>query len=56
MIVLTHFKGHAMGGYGGSMKNIAIGCADGKIGKAWYTAFTESRCRKTGTHGLPKKC
>ena len=34
MIVLTHFKGHAMGGFGGSMKNIAIGCADGKIGKA----------------------
>lgn len=34
MLVLTHFKGHAMGGYGGSMKNIAIGCADGKIGKA----------------------
>ncbi|MDO5532753.1 DUF362 domain-containing protein, partial [Sutterella sp.] len=34
MVVLTHFKGHAMGGYGGSMKNIAIGCADGRIGKA----------------------
>ena len=34
MLVLTHFKGHAMGGYGGSMKNIAIGCADAKIGKA----------------------
>ena len=33
MIVLTHFKGHAMGGFGGSIKNIAIGCADGKIGK-----------------------
>lgn len=33
MIVLTHFKGHTMGGYGGSMKNIAIGNADGKIGK-----------------------
>lgn len=33
MIVLTHFKGHAMGGYGGSMKNIAIGCAGGQIGK-----------------------
>lgn len=33
MIVLTHFKGHAMGGFGGSMKNIAIGCADGRIGK-----------------------
>lgn len=34
LLVLTHFKGHAMGGYGGSLKNIAIGCADGKIGKA----------------------
>lgn len=33
MVVLTHFKGHAMGGYGGSLKNIAIGCADGPIGK-----------------------
>ena len=28
MLVLTHFKGHAMGGFGGSMKNLAIGCAD----------------------------
>ena len=26
MLVLTHFKGHEMGGFGGSMKNIAIGC------------------------------
>ncbi len=33
MIVLTHFKGHAMGGFGGSMKNIAIGCASGQLGK-----------------------
>lgn len=33
MLVLTHFKGHAMGGFGGSMKNIAIGCASGQIGK-----------------------
>ena len=33
MVVLTHFKGHTMGGYGGSMKNIAIGCADGQVGK-----------------------
>lgn len=33
MVVLTHFKGHAMGGFGGSLKNIAIGCADGPIGK-----------------------
>lgn len=34
MVVLTHFKGHAMGGFGGSLKNISIGCADGKVGKA----------------------
>lgn len=33
MVVLTHFKGHTMGGFGGSMKNIAIGNADGKVGK-----------------------
>lgn len=35
LVVLTHFKGHAMGGFGGSNKNIGIGCADGRIGKAW---------------------
>ena len=34
MLVLTHFKGHTMGGFGGSDKNIGIGCADGRIGKA----------------------
>ena len=33
LVVLTHFKGHTMGGFGGSNKNIGIGCADGKIGK-----------------------
>lgn len=35
LVVLTHFKGHAQGGFGGSNKNIGIGCADGRIGKAW---------------------
>lgn len=34
MVVYTHFKGHAMGGFGGSLKNISIGCASGKVGKA----------------------
>ncbi len=34
LLVLTHFKGHSMGGFGGSNKNIGIGCADGRIGKA----------------------
>ena len=33
MIALTHFKGHVMGGFGGSLKNISIGCASGKVGK-----------------------
>lgn len=33
MVVLTHFKGHTMGGFGGSLKNIAIGCADANVGK-----------------------
>ena len=33
MVVLTHFKGHPRGGFGGSMKNLAIGCADGQVGK-----------------------
>ena len=33
LFVLTHFKGHTKGGFGGSAKNIGIGCADGKIGK-----------------------
>lgn len=34
LLVLTHFKGHTKGGFGGSNKNIGIGCADGRIGKA----------------------
>ena len=34
LVVLTHFKGHVAGGFGGSNKNIGIGCADGRIGKA----------------------
>ncbi len=34
LLTLTHFKGHTQGGFGGSNKNLGIGCADGKIGKA----------------------
>ncbi len=32
MLVLSHFKGHPMGGYGGALKQLSIGCAssDGK--------------------------
>lgn len=33
-VVLSHFKGHAMGGFGGAVKNISIGIAS-SAGKAW---------------------
>ncbi len=34
MLVLSHFKGHPMGGYGGALKQISIGTAS-SFGKAW---------------------
>ena len=34
LVVLSHFKGHAMGGFGGALKNVAIGIASSN-GKAW---------------------
>lgn len=45
MVVLTHFKGHGMGGYGGSLKNIAIGCGSGgqKGGKAQLHKFEDGK-------------
>lgn len=33
MLVLSHFKGHPMGGYGGALKQLSIGCAS-TVGKA----------------------
>ena len=33
MLVLVHFKGHPMGGYGGALKQLSIGCAS-SAGKA----------------------
>ena len=39
LITLTHFKGHAMGGFGGSNKNLGIGCADGRIGKGMIHSY-----------------
>lgn len=33
MLVLSHFKGHPMGGYGGALKQLSIGCAS-REGKA----------------------
>ena len=34
MVVLSHFKGHAMGGFGGALKNISIGIGS-SAGKSW---------------------
>lgn len=47
MLVLSHFKGHPMGGYGGALKQLSIGCASsfgkenihgaGNLEKVWST-------------------
>lgn len=34
MLILSHFKGHPMGGYGGALKQLSIGCAS-SFGKAY---------------------
>ena len=34
MLMLSHFKGHPMGGFGGALKNMSIGLASSR-GKAW---------------------
>lgn len=34
LLVLSHFKGHPMGGFGGALKQLSIGCASSQ-GKAW---------------------
>lgn len=48
MVALTHFKGHVMGGFGGSNKNIGIGCADGTLGKKWIHAQTSDNGESWG--------
>ncbi|MCI8761000.1 MAG: DUF362 domain-containing protein [Clostridia bacterium] len=41
MLVLSHFKGHPMGGYGGALKQLSIGCSS-TVGKVWiHTAGQE---------------
>lgn len=42
-LVLSHFKGHAMGGFGGAIKNASIGIASSE-GKSWiHSAGTSKR-------------
>lgn len=41
-MVLSHFKGHPMAGFGGALKNVAIGIAS-SAGKAWIHTAGKSR-------------
>jgi len=38
MLMLSHFKGHQMGGFGGALKNMSIGVAS-RNGKAWIHSW-----------------
>ena len=46
-IILSHFKGHSMAGYGGAIKNISIGLASSE-GKAWIHSGGTSRTNAWG--------
>ena len=45
MLVLIHFKGHPMGGYGGALKQLSIGCASSD-GKAYIHSGGKLRTQK----------
>ena len=50
MLVLSHFKGHPMGGYGGALKQLSIGVAS-TVGKVWiHSAGTEKDQTKFWDH------
>ena len=49
MLVLAHFKGHPMGGYGGALKQLSIGCAS-SYGKAYIHGAGEPEKIWTGDH------
>lgn len=49
MLVLTHFKGHPMGGFGGSLKNISIGIAS-SYGKAYIHGAGDAEKIWTADH------
>ena len=52
MLVLAHFKGHPMGGYGGALKQLSIGCAS-RAGKALIHSAgkTDDRIKAWEVHG-----
>ena len=45
MLVLSHFKGHPMGGYGGALKQLSIGVAS-SAGKAWIHTAGQTKDQK----------
>lgn len=51
MLVLSHFKGHPMGGYGGAIKQLSIGCASA-FGKAYIHGAGEPDKLWTADHNL----
>lgn len=49
MLILSHFKGHPMGGYGGALKQLSIGCAS-SYGKAYIHGVGEPEKLWTADH------
>lgn len=49
MLVLSHFKGHPMGGYGGALKQLSIGCAS-SYGKAYIHGSGSAEDGFAGDH------
>lgn len=52
MLILSHFKGHPMGGYGGALKQLSIGCAS-TAGKAWIHSAGKNLDQYTLWDNLP---
>ena len=52
MLVLSHFKGHPMGGFGGALKQLSIGCASSE-GKAWIHSAGTNKDQYTVWDKLP---
>lgn len=51
-MVLSHFKGHPMAGFGGALKNVAIGIAS-SAGKAWIHTAGKSRAVPVDWENVP---
>lgn len=54
MLVISHFKGHPMGGFGGALKQLSIGCAS-SVGKAWIHSAGTNKDQYTLWNNLPKQ-